>query len=70
MDPRYVLGHQVLALSLAYRQDFVGALRELDVVERLEPGDPAAAALREQIEARLGLGLRPPAVAPASPPGR
>ena len=70
MDPRYVLGHQVLALSLAYRHDFVGALRELDVVDRLEPGDPAAAALREQIEARLGAGFRPPAAPPASPPGR
>ena len=70
LDPQHLLGHQVLALGLANRGDLLGALRELGVVDVLAPGDPAAAALRAQIEARLRSGISPGAAPRASPPAR
>jgi hypothetical protein len=70
MDRQYVVAHQVLALGLANRGDLVGALRELSVVDVLAPGDPAAAVLRQQINARLRAGATPGAAPRASPPAR
>jgi hypothetical protein len=70
LDPQYLLGHQVLALGLANRNDLASALRELSVVDQLAPGDPAAVALRQQIEARLRARLKPGAAPRASPPAR
>jgi tetratricopeptide (TPR) repeat protein len=69
LDPEHLLLRQVLALGLSHLGRLGEALREIDAIEAIEPGDPTAAALRAGIDARLR-AVRPGAAPRASPPAR
>jgi hypothetical protein len=70
MDPYHLLANQVLALAFAHQERFREALRVLAIIDQLAPGDPTAAQLRSQIEARLRAGVSPGPAPRASPPVR
>jgi tetratricopeptide (TPR) repeat protein len=70
MDPLHLLANQVLALGLAHLERLDEALRALETIERLAPGDPTAVALRAGIEARLRAGVSPRPTPRAAPPAR
>jgi tetratricopeptide (TPR) repeat protein len=69
LDPEHLLVRQVLALGLSHQGRLGEALREIEAIEAIAPGDPTAVALRAGIDAARR-GLMPNAAPRASPPAR
>jgi tetratricopeptide (TPR) repeat protein len=69
LDPFHLLANEVRALGLAHMGYMDEALRTLDTIDLLAPGDPLAVALRSGIEAERRSGVRPGPAPRASPPG-